>query len=239
MMSMMPRIFIVCCVLAVVSLRAQSSEDTISIRFSCLAWDTTSANGIQYQNGDEVVTLRVGQEHLNGPYTYTGPSPLVFFRDVPGDEPGVTVRKPVASVSLDPLQTDVMLLFFPNKPSVESVSGKNSRELKVLVLENDFGSFPQGSFRIINLSQHDVGCILGNETLVIPGKQSRLITSPAKDEDDIRVHFSMKIDDQWEPKINTGWMYRANRRTLVFLSDFVNNRRPYLKLKAVNDTSSR
>ncbi|WP_269522740.1 hypothetical protein [Coraliomargarita parva] len=220
------------------NLRAQTDENTISISFTCLAWDTTKANGIQYLNGEEVETLRVGQSRLNGPYSYTGPNPIVFFRERPGGEPGTVVREPVARAYVEPNLQDVLFLFSDAVRMPEAVETPVQAKLNTLVMNHDFGAFPMGSFRIINLSKYQVGCILGDEKFVIPGKETKLIEDPADDKADMRVHFSMKIDDQWEPKINTGWMYHSNRRALVFLTDVVNSRRPYLKMKTITDFTS-
>ncbi|MGE9291410.1 MAG: hypothetical protein ACQKBT_10500, partial [Puniceicoccales bacterium] len=180
-------------------LLADTDEDAISIRFSCLAWDTTKANGIQYLNGEEVVTLRVGQSNLNGPYAYTGANPIVFFREQPGEEPGTVVREPVARAYIEPGLRDVLFLFTENSSENARNGGATQPRFNVLVMNHNYGAFPMGSFRIINLSQHEVGCILGEEKMIIPAKQTKLVRSPAEDRADMRVHFSMKIDEQWEP----------------------------------------
>ncbi|WP_309386234.1 hypothetical protein [Cerasicoccus frondis] len=220
-------------------LSADTDENEISIRFSTLAWDTIKANGIQYLNGEHVETVRVGQSHMNGPYLYTGPNPIVFFREKPGLEPGTVIRERVAQAYLDPQLKEVLFLFTEMPSSSGDLNSPNSMQLNTLVMNHDLGVFPLGSFRIINLSQHEVGCILGDEKLVIPGKQTKLIRSPSNDQADMRVHFSMKIDDQWEPKINTAWMYHSNKRSLVFLTDVVNARRPYLKMKTISEKGTR
>ncbi|WPJ96767.1 hypothetical protein SH580_03485 [Coraliomargarita algicola] len=216
-------------------LSAQAGDEVVSVRFSCLAWDTTKANGLQYLNGEEVVSVRVGQSNLNGPYEYTGPNPIVFFRERPGAEPGSIFREPFARAFIKPGLTDVLILFTEVNRPVDTAAGDHAPKLETLVLNQDLGVFPMGAFRIINLSEYEVGCILGNETFVINGKQTKLITQAGEDRDDIRVHFSMKIDEHWEPKINTSWMYHADHRSLVFLTDVVNSRRPYLKLKTITD----
>jgi hypothetical protein len=212
---------------------AQSDEDGISVRFSCLAWDTNKANGIQYLDGDEVKELRVSQSYFDDSYTYSGPNPIVFFREKPGIEPGTVVRDPVASAYIKPGLRDLLILFTEATQNVENTDN----QLNALVLNNDFGAYPAGSFRIVNLSEHDVGAIFGENPFVIPGKQTEIVTRPVEDGETMRVHFSMKIGNQWEPKINTAWKFHANQRNLIFLTDLLNNREPYLKIKTITDYS--
>ncbi len=214
---------------------AADDDETISVRFTCLAWDTIKANGVQYLNGDQVETLRVGQTRFSAPYRYTGSNPIVFFREEPGAEAGEVVRVPVASAYIQPGLRDVLILFSDLERRGEPVDGQVQPQLKALALNNDLKAFPAGTYRIINLSQHQVGGIMGEEKFVIPGKQTKMISKPVEDGADMRVHFSMKIDEKWEPKINTAWMFSANKRYLVFLTDIMNARRPYLKLKTITE----
>jgi hypothetical protein len=214
---------------------AADDDAAISVRFTCLAWDTIKANGVQYLNGEQVETLRVGQTRFSAPYRYTGPNPIVFFREKPGLEAGEVVRVPVASAYIQPGLRDVLILFSDAERSGESANDQVLPQFKALALNNDLKAFPAGTYRIINLSQHQVGGIMGEEKFIIPGKQTKMISKPVGDGEDMRVHFSMKIDDQWEPKINTAWMFSANKRYLVFLTDIMNARRPYLKLKTITE----
>lgn len=221
-------------VVSVGLMSAAEDEELITVRFNCLAWDTIKANGVKYLDGEEVVKLRVGQSRFNGPYQYTGTNPIVFFREQPGTEPGEVLRVPVASAFIQPGFENALILF-----TEVAARGREDRSphtmFKALVWNNDLSVYPAGTYRVINLSQHEVGGIIGVDKFIIPGKQTKMISKPSSDGEGMRIHFSMKIDDMWEPKINTAWKYRADKRYLVFLTDVNNNGRPYLKLKTITE----
>ncbi len=206
-------------------------DDTLSIQFDCLAWGDANTQGIKYIQDGQAVPLRISRAFRTGPYRYTGPSPIVFFREA-RNEDGTLKRVPVATVEVSPSQKQVLMLF--THSSQGQGNPDDPEPLQVMALGDGLEEFPPGSYRVFNLSEHTIGCVLADETFMVEPKQFTTITPAVHDNLDVRIHFSSKVDGQWVPSINTRWLYRQNARRLVFVARDNRTDRPLLKVKTIS-----
>jgi len=213
--------------IATVSLPAQPAEP-MSVRFTCLSWDKIDSKDLGYLKQGQLMPLRMSSSYRGEVYTYTGPNPIVFYRGV-GMADGSVQRTPVASVTIPSGMHDVLLLFIANNDAQPG-----QPEFNVVVIDDSTTSFPWGSYHIYNLSAYEIGGIFGNEKFTIPGKKSKIVIPNADDQVDVQIHFSQKIDGQWVPKVNTRWLYRANARSIIFVTDDMNARFPRIKIKSID-----
>ncbi|MBC2595226.1 hypothetical protein H5P28_13240 [Ruficoccus amylovorans] len=213
-------------------LRAQE-EPPLRVHFTCLAWDGVHASGLHYLDGGELVPLRISSVFRGKSHEYAGTNPIVFYRTEALAD-GTVQRIPAASATIPAGMNDVLLLFLPATPGQE-----NGPEFNIVVIDDSPSVFPWGSYCIYNLSAYEVGGIIGSEKFVLPGKKSRIVIPDSKDEVDVQIHFSQKIDGQWVPKVNTRWVYRKNGRSIVFVTDDVTSRKPRLKIKSIDQFTSK
>ncbi|WP_269522691.1 hypothetical protein [Coraliomargarita parva] len=214
---------------SVTSHAAETDEALISIRFSCYALGTIDARGLYYLDEGEPRAFRISSAFRRGPYDYTGPNPLVFYRD--GRSPdGSTIRIPVASARIDPALKE-LLLFFVNNDAHQP--GEATPEMKVIVMNDDLRAFPAGAYRVFNLSEHEIGCLFGEEKFIVPGKDYKTVNLDEGDQVNVRIHFSSNIDGEWVPQINTRWLYSSNERNIVFVADDYSTRHPRLKINTI------
>lgn len=208
----------------------QQSEEPLSIRFSCLSWEGVKKSNLKYLQNGQAVDLRISSAYRTGPYNYTGPNPLVLFKEEKGED-GAIVQVPVASVVIPRGMKDVLFLMVKNTPPLSErfpVPG-----VEVVVMNDDFGSFPKGAYRVFNLSDYEIGGVFGDTKFTVPGKQYKTIELQGKDELNVRIHFSSKIDGKWVPKINTRWLHRDNERNIVFITDDRSSSQPILNVKTI------
>lgn len=203
----------------------------MTVDFSCLAWSGVDTRGLNYLHNNETVPLRISSAFRSGPYRYTGPNPIVFFRETRAPD-GTLVREPVASAHIDPGLKNVLLLFVTAPTAVNTEAPAPA--FRVLVLDDDTSVFPMGSYRVFNLSDHEIGGIIDEKAFTIAPNHSFTVTPEAQDEVDVRIHFSSKIDGQWVPSLNTRWLYRKNARRLVFVTRDTSAKRPLLKIKTIS-----
>lgn len=164
----------VCCFLAF-GLRGQTMQP-IDINFSTLSWKPLNNQDIFFETAEGVIPLEMNFLGRAKQYHYIGPNPIVFFRELSGDE-GKTLRVPVASVALDPAMEKPLLLFFQIDPE------KYNREYIVTAIEDSEQRFPRGSYQIMNLSGTPLVCSLEGEYREV-GRGQIVLFQPelAKDE---------------------------------------------------------
>lgn len=227
---------VLCCFTVESHLCAQqvSSEEaeTISVRFTCLAWDSVDSRGLNYMTEGEEVGLRISSAFRSPKYEYTGLNPFVIYtkKSAPNGE---SLKVPVASVSIDPELKDVLLLFVQQRSTEAGESAQS--KYTILVMNESLNTFPFGSYRIFNFSERDVGGILGDSKFILPPKSQKVITPSVENHLSMQVHFSKKQDEQWVPEVNTRWNYEENARRIVFISEDTSSRRSKIKIKTISE----
>ncbi|WPJ96736.1 hypothetical protein SH580_03330 [Coraliomargarita algicola] len=166
------------------SIRAQTEDDTISIRFSTFAWKGTDTRDLHYLKNGQLEPLQISQAFYKGPFDYTGPNPIVFYKKIRSED-GTMIPTPVASAPINPAFKDVFLLFLksPNE------SADSEQQLHILSIDNQLATFPQGAYRIYNLSEYEVGGIFSDQKFTIPGKGFKTIDLNGSEHVDVRIHF--------------------------------------------------
>ncbi len=214
--------------LAVVPLSAQD-EPAISLKFSCLEWGGRNTEGLRYSSQGEAVPVRMYDSYRSDVYEYSGANPIVFFVESI-DAEGEPVRRPVARARVAPGIGRALFLFV-QRPEVN----ERGEEYEVIVMDESLSSFPAGTYRVFNFSDHEIGGIIGKNKFTIGGKTFETISPKVDDMVDVQIHFSQKINDQWVPKVNTRWLYRENARNIVFVTDDQSSRVPRLRVKTVTE----
>lgn len=120
--------------------------------------------GLNYQLGSNNVSIAVQEGARSAPYDYSGESPLVLFRLVPGSD-GKPIHQNVASINLSQGGKYPLLVFFKGAkdPSVPLVS----------VLNEDARAFPADTWRVVNDSKSPLQVSFGGMTLDVPAFSSK------------------------------------------------------------------
>ncbi len=172
--------------------------------------------------------IRVTSDFRSEQYSYMGPNPIVFFREVMGPE-GILIKQPIASASIPNGMTHALLIF--NKLESPDSAG---REYRILVIDDGSTNFPWGSFRVFNFSEHQIGGIIADEKFVIQPKSFQTISPKYDDDKNMGVRFSINFEGEWIPAMSTRWRYHDTGRNLVFLTTETTNIKPHLEAKIIS-----
>lgn len=134
-------------------------------------------DGLFYQVGSNNVPLTIMPGMRSAPLGYSGSSPLVFFRQVPGTDGRIT-NQPVVAVNLSGTGSLPLLVF--HKPVAANVPPV------VTVYPEDGAAFPSGTVRILNE---------GTVPLVakVDGKPLQIAPRSSKDQSASQDVFTVEI----------------------------------------------
>jgi hypothetical protein len=129
---------------------------------------------IRYISGEKTKKIAsIPYLNQSSEYRYSGPSPLVFFRQT-SEAGGAMVKNILAEVDIADSKSNILILALPREEN--AVSGFGS-----YVLADDLDSFPLNSFRIINFSSNRIACLIdGKREIVEPRGESTIELSIAE-----------------------------------------------------------
>ena len=192
-------------------MRAQPKPDELNLTFTTLRIGPSFEPLKYFAKEGEAVQVNAPSSVGSRSYPYTGPSPLVFFREST-DQKGELMREPVASVNLPDDSRDFLLVFLSKKDGDEDI-------IRIFPIKDDASSFPSGQFRVWNLTTHKIAAQIADERILVqPGKQTDLSPNLAdKQYYGAKIYFQPADSTDWEPFINKGWTHYASQRVLIIL----------------------
>ena len=158
------------------SLNGEAEEDGLDgeAEEDGLDGENHTIHDVLYQNGDNTEKISTIPYLTQTPsYTYRGPSPLVFFREISTGD-GKKERKVLAQVDITAGQSHILILALPRKENARTGFMSHS-------LSDDLDSFPFNSFRIINFSNSQIACLIDGKKQVVEARGEGLTVLPIKE----------------------------------------------------------
>lgn len=182
---------------ATAQISSQNDLEIHSFDFRAISWDG-AIRDIFYQSFDQkpqAVTVPTGGR--SAMYHYSGPSPLVFFRDGGLDAEGNPIKIPVASFPIQPGARETLLNFFRD-PS-------NPERFRLLPIQEDLESFPFNTCLFYNFSGRDLIVKIGDSADRIPARASRRFDFPKGDSPNFLVQIADRREGEWDPLYSSVW----------------------------------
>jgi hypothetical protein len=145
------------------------------------------------------------------PITYVGSNPLRIYSE----------DKLIASVEIPEEAEDIFILL-RSAPANETVQGKPP--LIAHVIDSAAFDFPPGSYLIINLTDRQVGALIGGVDQVIQSEEISLLTLDLDENSNIEARFREEIDGQWVRSYQLAWYFRPTNRQVVILGQTPNGK---------------
>lgn len=92
-------------------------------------------------------------------------------------------------------------------------AGEGDTRLRLTVIEDDYKTFPGGSFRFINLSGQKLGVLLGEEKALIPNKEMKTIRADIDEGNYVQVQLVGKTGFVYQ----STWYCKHNSRELIVM----------------------
>ncbi len=159
----------------------------------------------------------------------------LFYRTQRGEELAFYKIIPAEKEGEEPTHEVVGSVKWPaGKGPFLVLASKSGGSYDFSVAEDDEGSFPIGSFRVINASRHKVQVRAGDKSAVLaPGAES--VLKPARPEDNKGVLFQAAMESIPDRMLySNAWARTQSTRTLVFIINRPNPNRP-IGLKRIQE----
>lgn len=172
---------------------------------------------IAYAEGLQTVYLTSGKgesseialstANVRGPYlTVLDARSNIILRSKQENEEGAIIFPPIAQVRLpDHIKEPLMILM----PST------GNQPYEALIIDRSLGSFPMGSYLLINLSPMDIRGMVGSNEVVVSSESVTAIIPSSVDEDLLDVHFQYERPTGWRTFARTRWVNDKNKRSLL------------------------
>ncbi len=187
------------------------------VRFRTLGLDVAPA-GLHYASNGADVAVGVVSDSRSEFYAAPAANPVVFYRINPGAD-GTPVKVPVAQADLSSGGSMPLLVF--------SADPAASDKLRIEVLKDDPGTFPGGSFRILNRSVAELSAVFAKQATAVPAASDRII-EPRPAEGMTTVFFQLLTAARRDrgPIYSNNWAMVPGVRTLVVVTPAVNPQSP-------------
>ncbi len=200
-----------------VALHAQpAGEPFVTKRFRVVSWVPGQPEGFSYlTEGKQVIVKDLSSSLRSAMFDYTGPATLSIYpreSQLLGTRgaPPPPMPEPLAKISL-PADIQAPLIVLAPNPG-------GPQPFRALVLEDDPGKFPFGSYLLVNFSQKRVAASMGKHRFIIEPGQRNLVQN-----DERAFHLKMAVprdqEEGWRMIYDTFFPNWDNVRTLVFMVD--------------------
>lgn len=204
---------------------ANAQEEPRTITFSTISTNEVPQN-LWYESAGQLIELKAGGEIRGATMSYTGTSPLGFFRLVQ-NATGELTRVPQARAVIPDTIDRALLCFFP-----ASASADQGLPWNVYVMDDSLESFAGGNIRFVNLTNRPVIGVLDDETMRLePGANKTLAPQPHKELGGLGIKLAVYLGEKWEPFFSARWPYRENIRLIVIF--LVNQETQEVEMKAI------
>lgn len=178
--------------------------------FSVAAWKEAIAGPVRFEDGESGVMPVIPWMHRGGPYELKKDEIILFEGDAPLPAADDKSRLQLASAKIGPGITQPLLLLVP----AQKEAGK---KFEIVVLDDDIGHFPFGSYRFQNLADAPIeGSVDGHDFHVPPGGVSVIQLQRDKPQD-VVVKATMNKNGKTVPIMETIWTFEPRlRKHIIF-----------------------
>lgn len=167
---------------------------------------------LKYENAGQVQSLYAFKNQRSQPFTYRGPQPLVFFRELSQtDEAGNPLRKLVAECPLPGNGSQFMIIMSKRESEEEAY--------RCFAIDDNWSTFSAGTYRFLNLAPFTVALKLDEKVYEIK-KQNYTDVSGNFDDNTHQQAIMVSLPDGEDPlPVFEGLMhYTDNQRMLYIIS---------------------
>jgi hypothetical protein len=195
------------CSLSPAGYLAMADVESVSIRFSALAWDRP-IHGLHYYSNGKHHPLVVPNGAPGSKNEYSGPPVIEFYTKETGDEGQIYYRS-VAEIDSTPHGADLLLLFFKDE-------GADSG-FRIMPVADNTKAFGRATFNFSNFTPNPIMIRAGNRDVGIePGMSETL--EPRADSADVSIQMATRGNgDTWRLVYRSRWAVPDDRRVWVFL----------------------
>ncbi len=212
----MPAIWVAVCVLIPTGMYGQGLDqpEERTYRFNVLSWKSTIRD-IHFRDGDgEEFSLFVPNGSPSKVFEYRGIGPIVFYRYDGVDDMGEPIERPVA-VYRPATAAPRLLLFVPDTTN-------RAERYRLLPIDYDPDSIPDGSYRFLNLAQAPIFVKFGSDTFQVDPRGAYTEQSDPVASKGVDVAIAMQqSDSSQDVKVvySSSWTLKAGRSAFVFVTN--------------------
>ena len=196
-----------CCFLPI---QANAQKIVTGYQFRTFGWGVRM-DDLYFARDGEDVKVKI-YDGLRSPFLeFTEAETILFYRMEVDDE-GVVIRTPVLTVPVAEAGKWPLLIFTPD----EDVEGG----LRCKAIADDLESFPQGSFRFINLTAVKLGIAMGDEMMVMEPREMKTMVVEAGDDPNEATRFIRLVAETKSGPVriySNNWVVKPTQRTLVLI----------------------
>lgn len=191
---------------------------TFSIAFLSLGWDEPVSD-VFYFSGTQRIQVVAPVSRPSPVTAYTGPNPLIFYREGPPDpETGMPTLKPVAVLDVQRLSGQQLLIF------VRTDANPEGAEFRISTFPDPPGDIRGGTLRFINLTPYDIACLVNEETLQLPSRQMKTVVPEPRADKSLPMKVAAYRGSSWEMAFSTVINYHPEQRITIFITEDGNKR---------------
>jgi len=180
-----------------------------ALDFTAICFDHQQVNeDLYYTDGTEFrrLVLRESRRSLPGETKLDESHLFRLYVKNQSLEPDALPFLVAGAVEVDPQLNRILLVVSP-----DTDAGNTS--LRLTVIEDDYTTFPGGSFRFINLSGQKLGILLGDEKVLIPNQEMKTIRANLDDGNYVQVQLVGKTGFVYQ----STWYAKSTSRELIVL----------------------
>lgn len=187
-----------------------TEEESVSVRFSMLAWKD-AIRDLSYLNNGKARPVLITDGALTPFYRYVGTPVMTFFKKEAGAD-GTMVSVPQAQVTLSREVSQYIFVFFPNEK-------EEGLPYKVYAVPDTGSTTRGGTYRFFNLARFPIGLIMGKETQVIaPNKNETIEPKPSVGKKNVMLKIAGPDEGRAKQLYSSAWTVRDDRRYLIFIT---------------------
>ncbi|WP_269522660.1 hypothetical protein [Coraliomargarita parva] len=193
--------------------------EIFELDFITLNWDEGVIRDLNYLSDGEVKSLKIYSRGFSLPKAYRGPSPIVFFREVPADTETGVRRIPVAKCDLTSDLDEVLFIF-------KALDGEGEA-FRVFPIPRNIENFKRGSYQVCNLSDFEIRGKVGEELFAVASNGFEVVELKDAESTSVEVKFARSDEEQsWELAYSSIWPHEPNNRMNIFILNSDNSLNP-------------
>ncbi len=199
--------------------KAQETAESgfVSLQLSFLKIGNGSFEGIKVETQPgEVTELSLSRTRISEPIDYSGPNPIIFFREIPAptlDDPNAVRREPLAQY-LAPTTVKEGLLFFREKQPTSTEPWL----YEVYGMDFSLKAFPEDSLVTVNSTNFKLIGRLGKEGVSINEGANSAISYKQFIKDQFPVGFALETADGPKILFEKNMEFTENYRIILVLA---------------------
>lgn len=130
----------------------------------------------------------------------------VFLHEKKATEEGAVIYPTITRVKIPSSIREPLLILVPRS---------GDQAYGALVIDRSLTKFPEGSYRLINLSRSEIRAWIGKTHVIAPPLKITSFDPSSNSDDLLNVHFKYKREDDWRTFGHTRWVNERNKRSLL------------------------